>query len=125
MNEPIPKGIQRHDKEVMLSLEPSPNITPAPGFDEVKYEHHIANFKLSDDEQHQLMQAVWTIMTVFADYGFGVDPTQLICGWIEETRSKAALTKANEVESDNKQINPTFESAAMGSIDSAAGKLEL
>jgi hypothetical protein len=57
-------------------------------------------------------------MSAFADYGFGIEPTQLICGWIEESRRTAPISAPDSVEYKGSNTQKTFNHAA----GNAAGK---
>jgi len=101
---------------------PAPTTTPAPGFNEKKYAPYIAEYNFSEEQQRAILQAIWKIMSAFADYGMGIDPSQLICGWIEENRGKAPLTGTNQLLSTDQHMNQSFERAATGSLKAIAGK---
>jgi len=73
-----------------------------------RYAPYIADLDLSPLEQRELLGVVWSIMTAFADMGFGIEPTQLICGWIEETRRKAAKDDGDAVEWEGSKTQNTF-----------------
>lgn len=77
-----------------------------------RYAPYIADLDLSPEEQRELLGVVWSIMTAFADMGFGIEPTQLICGWIEETRRRSAQTNDDAVEWTGSKTQKTFNRAA-------------
>lgn len=83
-----------------------------------RYAPYITDLDLSPAEQRELLGVVWSIMTAFADMGFGIEPTQLICGWIEETRRTSANLGEDAVESGNQTTTQTFRRVAQ----SNAGK---
>ncbi len=39
--------------------------------------HHIEDFDLNEDQQKELLQTLWNIMSTFVDIGWGVDTVQL------------------------------------------------
>ncbi|GEM_PF-1387200 len=49
-----------------------------PKLDIKKYQPHIEEFDLTDEEQRNLLETLWSIMTSFVDIGFGVDVVQLL-----------------------------------------------
>ncbi|MCA9464102.1 MAG: hypothetical protein KC643_01425 [Nitrospira sp.] len=44
-----------------------------------KYRHYVAGYDLSEEEQTELIQNVWTILESFVDQAFGQHPHQQ-CG---------------------------------------------
>jgi len=40
-------------------------------FDLHKYEHHLAEFDLSDEKRKELLETLWWMMTCFVDLQFG------------------------------------------------------
>ena len=77
-----------------------------PDFD--RYAPYIADLDLSPSEQRELLGVVWCIMTSFADLGFGIEPTQLICRWIEETRRKSPKTGDDAINWEGSKTQKTF-----------------
>lgn len=73
---------------------------------------YLEELDLTEDEQTELLQTLWAIMCAFADFGFGIEPTQLICGWIEQNRAQPATTAPDAVNCKNKPTTRTFNAAA-------------
>lgn len=86
------------------------NTSAEPDYD--RYAPYIDDLDLSLSEQRELMGVVWSIMTAFADMGFGIEPTQLICGWIEETRRKVPKTSSDAVKWEGSKTQQTFNRVA-------------
>lgn len=65
-------------------LETSPPSIMEANPDFGKYQHHLQEFDLTQDQQQELLVTLWQIMTQFVDLGFGRDATTLalksICG---------------------------------------------
>ena len=53
----------------------APPIHPL-AFDWAIYAHHLREADLSAAQQRQLIETLWTIATLFVDYGFGLHPVQ-------------------------------------------------
>ncbi len=56
------------------------NTTTQSGSVEFKaedYLQHIEEFDLSEEQQNELLQTLWNIMSTFVDIGWGVDTVQL------------------------------------------------
>lgn len=43
-----------------------------------KYQHHMEEFDLTEEQRIELLQTIWSIMAAFVDIGFGVDAVQYI-----------------------------------------------
>ena len=82
------------------------------GVDLSKYAPLIEDLELSEDQQSELLQTLWSIMSAFADFGFGIEPTQLICGWIEQSRCEVTPDGSDAVESGQKPTTRTFNAVA-------------
>lgn len=78
---------------------------------------YLDGLDLTEAQQQELLQTLWAIMCAFADYGFGIEPTQLICGWIEESRTQSAFAAPDKVELGNRpssNFNAASRSAGTG-----------
>lgn len=42
-----------------------------------QFRHHIDEFDLTEEQQTELLQTLWNIMSTFVDIGWGVDTVQL------------------------------------------------
>ena len=49
-------------------------------FDWAIYAHHLRESDLTEAQKGQLIETLWTIATLFVDYGFGLHPVQQACG---------------------------------------------
>lgn len=49
-------------------------------FDWAIYAHHLKESDLTGEQRRQLIETLWTIASLFVDYGFGVDPVTQVCG---------------------------------------------
>lgn len=43
-------------------------------FDWAIYAHHLKESDLTGEQRRQLIETLWTIASLFVDYGFGLDP---------------------------------------------------
>lgn len=48
-------------------------------FDWAIYAHHLKESDLTGEQQRQLIETLWTIASLFVDYGFGLHPVQQVC----------------------------------------------
>lgn len=62
----------------LLCLDDTP-IHPL-AFDWAIYAHHLKESDLTATQQQQLIETLWTIASLFVDYGFGVHPVQQASG---------------------------------------------
>ena len=76
-----------------------------------KYEPYLEGLDVSPEQKHELLAVLWKIMTAFADTGFGLEPTQLICGWIEKNQSDRADAPGDMVQSSPKPTSKNFNTA--------------
>lgn len=53
-------------------------VVKSPTCDPEKYREHVEEFDLSEQEQSELLQTLWSIMATFVDMGFGVDSFQFL-----------------------------------------------
>ena len=83
-----------------------------------EFAHYLDGLELTEDEQSELLHTLWGIMCAFADFGFGIEPTQLICGWIEQNREEAASASPDAVNCTSKPTTRTFNTA----VTTADGK---
>ncbi|MEW8051083.1 MAG: hypothetical protein AB2809_11960 [Candidatus Thiodiazotropha sp.] len=60
-----------------LSAQDEPAMPP-PQCDMEKYQEHVKDFDLTEEEQTELLKTLWSIMAAFVDMGFGVDSIQLL-----------------------------------------------
>lgn len=65
---------------------------PALEFDAQEFWHFVEELDLNDEEKHDYLETVWSIIVGFVDLGFGIHPIQQACGYLTENFSKTALT---------------------------------
>jgi hypothetical protein len=76
-----------------------------------KYETYLEGLNVTPEQKRELLAVLWKIMTAFADAGFGLEPSQLICGWIEESHARGADATADVVQSSHKPTSKSFNAA--------------
>ncbi|MEO1039509.1 MAG: hypothetical protein AAFX09_08180 [Pseudomonadota bacterium] len=76
-----------------------------------KYEPYLDGLSISSEQKQELLAVLWKIMTAFADAGFGLEPTQLICGWIEQSQADGADAPDDVVQSSDKPTSKRFNAA--------------
>ena len=67
----------------MTDIPPEFNPETAPprlSIDWDAYLPFLENEDISEEQKHELIEALWTIMVSFVDLGFGIHPIQQVCG---------------------------------------------
>ena len=85
------------DKEEFNSTEQphSDQLKPMialPQCDFKKYQEHVKDFDLSEEEQTELLKTLWSIMTAFVDLGFGVDSINFLPDEVQKSAEQRALS---------------------------------
>lgn len=105
------------DDELKL---PATNKAPQGGTLEFKaedYSHHLGELDLTEDQQKELLQTLWNIMSIFVDIGWGVDTVQMILPDLfnEELSDKLAPDSEKLLESISTQKPQDATAAEKGS----------
>lgn len=58
--------VTKQDAAAPLKLEPD------------NYRHHLDEFDLTKEQQNELLESLWTIMSTLVDIGWGVDTVQIL-----------------------------------------------
>lgn len=77
-----------------------------------RYAVHMEALELTDEQTRELLDVVWSIMSAFADYGFGIEPTQLICGWLRQSRAESADARPPVIDSKGRKTIQNFNAVA-------------
>jgi hypothetical protein len=48
--------------------------------DVARYDHMLENSGLTPEQRRQTLEALWSIIVTFVELGYGVHPTQQVCG---------------------------------------------
>ena len=64
-------------KEEYLNTNTEDTVTPLK-FEPNDYRHHVEEFDLTEEQQNELLESLWTIMSTMVDIGWGVDTVQLL-----------------------------------------------
>lgn len=54
--------------------------TPCIQFDAAEWASYVAEFDMDESQKAELLRTLWDILGMFADAGFGIEPTQQACG---------------------------------------------
>ena len=65
-----------HDKTINTNITKD-SVTPLK-LEPDAYRHHLDEFDLTEDQQNELLQSLWYIMSILVDIGWGVDTVQLL-----------------------------------------------
>jgi uncharacterized protein YeaC (DUF1315 family) len=75
--------------------------------DVAKYEQYLDGSDLSDEQKEEFLQAIWMLVSTFAELGFGVHPLQEACGKNNESPEQRPKDAFDQVRSDELlQIEP-------------------
>ena len=77
-----------------------------------RYAAHLDGLELTEEQARELLEVLWSIMSTFADYGFGIEPTQLICGWIEASRAESAAHAEPVIDLKGRKTSQNFNAVA-------------
>ncbi len=65
-----------HD-ETIINTSTTKNNVASLKFEPDDYRHHLNDFDLTEDQQNELLQTLWSIMNTMVDIGWGVDTVQM------------------------------------------------
>lgn len=91
-----------------------PNFNPetAPPSLTIDWDAYLPFFEdedISEEDKHQLIEALWSIVVNFVDLGFGVHPVQQVCG---KDISLAELPMRDVLDSISTPVSATQTNAA-------------
>ncbi|WP_117316095.1 hypothetical protein [Chromatocurvus halotolerans] len=72
------------------------------GLDVEKYRPYVDGFDLSQEQQDELLKAMWSMLETFVDRSFEEDPVQHLLGTASDSDGKS---RNDEVDSDEKWID--------------------
>ncbi|SEN41815.1 hypothetical protein [Nitrosomonas marina] len=68
-----------HDKIINTDNKVTKQDAAAPlKFKPDNYRHHLDEFDLTQEQQNELLESLWTIMSTLVDIGWGVDTVQIL-----------------------------------------------
>ena len=68
-----------HDEIINTDNKVAKKETAAPlEFKPDDYRHHLDEFDLTQEQQNELLQTLWSIMSTMVDIGWGVDTVQIL-----------------------------------------------
>lgn len=76
---------------------------PVAEFDAENYRHHLEEFDLTQDQQNELLETLWHIMSTMVDIGWGVDNVQRMIPELFNHESHAVINK--EIEKTRKDVS--------------------
>ena len=78
---------------------PAPRMS-LPIFDPSKYREHVKDLDLTQEQQDEMLRALWDIMAAFVDLGWGVDSVQRLFPEFNELSSQALQDGLEQIETD-------------------------
>ena len=82
----------------MQSVLSSPAHAGRLALDEQKYLEHVKNCALSDAQQREYLQILWSIMATFVELGFGLDSVQQALPALEHAERRSPGIDARELQ---------------------------
>ena len=71
-----------------------------------KYQEYLDGSGMSAEEKEEFLKAVWSVVMVFVDLGFGVHPLQEVCGKDGDADDQRPCVAFDKVKSDDpKKLN--------------------
>jgi len=113
----------RNDMDIHDSAAAAPASPKHPvlEIDFLKYLELTKDFDMTEDQQRELIEALWDIMMAFVDMGFGIDAVTQACGQDVEMSSILPLLEGDMVECTDQHLKPNFITAS--TKDSPAEKV--
>lgn len=99
----------------MTDIPPNFNPETAPPTLTIDWDAYLPFFEdddISEEDKHQLIEALWSIAVSFVDLGFGIHPVQQVCG---KDISLAELPALDMLDLDN--TTSSFEQTARPESD--------
>lgn len=104
-----------------------PNTPLTIEFDVDEFRHHVEELELSEEQERELLTALWNIIVQFVDLGFGVHPVQrarATCGKDQKTRRNATLCSDPAVSFKHSILLEHFDDVASSETERAAEGFE-
>lgn len=97
---------QLKGKETMTKIS-TQNANPLPSLsiDWDLYGSMLEDSNLSEKQQRELIESLWSIVLAFVDLGFGVHPLQQVCGEDQDDLAKALSDMISSSHTDNNLEN--------------------
>lgn len=73
---------------------------------------HLKEFDMTDAQERELLEALWSLVVGFVDLGLGIHPAQLVAGICCERIDGSATGKASSVVDCSNTINTKFSASA-------------
>ena len=94
------KNPPREASDALSAASTQISISPLP-LDVDKYRPFLDEFELTEAQQRELLETLWTMMKTFVELGFGVDPVQQV---LSAAILSAAESTASDLESSNRAV---------------------
>ncbi|WP_155851963.1 hypothetical protein [Ahrensia sp. 13_GOM-1096m] len=85
------------------------------------YAAYLEESDLDEDQKHEFIETLWSIVVSFVDLGFGIDPTQQVCG---QNGIEGIFLPADVISSLDNSDNHTNEQTVGHNDDDPAGQEE-
>ena len=76
-----------------------------PVFDPLEFENDLTSMDVSEEQRIEFLRILWEIMVACVDMGWGIEPTQAVCGKLIKTAFEEACDSQNTLESEEIHAN--------------------
>ena len=87
--------------EFGLHARGTPEGKPVVEVDIAYYARLLDDPELGEADRSAMLEALWDMMVVFVELGFGVHPVQEVCGQFAQAASESALAGKDLLQSDD------------------------
>lgn len=74
-------------------------LAPSPVFDPSLFEDDFTAYDMSEEDRLHMLHILWDMMVSCADMGWGIEPTQAICGQLIKTAFEDTPDSPDVIES--------------------------
>ncbi|MAZ18484.1 MAG: hypothetical protein CL535_19430 [Ahrensia sp.] len=88
------------DTDIELADRFDASARPIVTVDVEKYQSFLDESDLTDEQKEEFLNAIWSIVVSFVEFGFGVHPLQEVCGQNSEICSQRPKDAFDRVRSE-------------------------
>lgn len=91
----------KHHPPPIPKPEPREPSRPSVHFNWEDWREYLDDSDIPDDQKRELIETLWAIFTGFVDLGFGLNPTQQICGEVIDLKAvlESAVLRSDDTQS--------------------------
>lgn len=80
----------------VVAARPRPSVE----IDTAKYQKYLDDPSLNDAQREEVIRALWSIMIIFVDLGFGVHPAQQVLEQEDDSKAALVLDEGEKIDSN-------------------------